>query len=139
VSGEVCRLAITLQLMLCGDLAAAPSVDAGAAARLDAHTVHARVERWLRPYAVARDFSGVVLIAQADRVLVAQAFGEADFAQGRPNRTATRFHIASLSKTFTPAVIEHLAAAGRLSLQDTLGRYVDGIPNGDAITIRQSR
>ena len=34
-----------------------------------------RADAWLRPYVEAGDFSGVLLIAQGDRVLVEQAYG----------------------------------------------------------------
>jgi CubicO group peptidase (beta-lactamase class C family) len=104
---------------------------------LDAAAVKAAVDGWLEPYVQARDFSGVILIAQDDRVLVEQAFGDADFATRRPNRPGTRFRIASLSKTFTAAAIEQLASQGKLSLDDHLDRYIGGIANGDAITLKQ--
>ena len=114
-------------------LAPACGSAADAAAALDAALVKARTERWLAPYVAAGDFSGVVLIAQGDRVLVHEAFGARD---GKPS-VATRFRVASLSKTFTAAVIEQLAAQGRLSLKDPLERYVPGIANGTQITIEQ--
>lgn len=104
---------------------------------LDAAAVKAGVDRWLEPYVQARDFSGVVLIAQGDKVLVEQAFGDADFGSGRANQLGTRFRVASLSKTFTAAAIEQLAAAGKLSLDDHLDKYIRGIANGDAITLKQ--
>jgi CubicO group peptidase (beta-lactamase class C family) len=50
-----------------------------------------------------RDFSGVVLIAQGDQILVEKAYGKADFQQHVANQAGTRFRIASLSQTFTTA------------------------------------
>ena len=115
---------------------AALGADADVAA-LDADTVAQRTDQWLTPYVAAHDFSGVVLIAQGDRVLVEKAYGEADFAHGRPNTVDTRFRIASLSKSFTAAGIEMLAKQGKLSFDDHLSRYIEGIPNGHIITIRE--
>ena len=103
---------------------------------LDADVVKSRTERWLAPYVAAGDFKGVVLIAQGDRVLVQEAFG-APGGQAAPLSVATRFRVASLSKTFTAAAIERLAARGKLSLKDTLEPYVPGIANGAQITIEQ--
>jgi hypothetical protein len=42
-----------------------------------------------------------------------------------------------VSKTFTAAAIEKLAKDGKLRSDDPLSRYVNGIPNGDSITIEQ--
>jgi CubicO group peptidase (beta-lactamase class C family) len=106
-------------------------------AQTDAPRVAARADEWLAPYLSAGDFSGVVLIAQGDQVLVEKAYGEADFEQGLANRVETRFWIASLSKTFTAAAIELLIAQGKVSLQDRLSKYVSGIANGDQITVEQ--
>src|SRR5262249_36756851 len=96
-----------------------------------------RAEAWLKAYTAARDFSGVVLIAQGDRVVFERAYGLADPQVGAPNRSDTRFRVASVSKTFTAAAIEKLVADGKLRYTDTLGRYVEGIPNGDSMTIEQ--
>jgi CubicO group peptidase (beta-lactamase class C family) len=108
-----------------------------AQAALDAETIQARVDRWIDPYLAAGDFSGVLLIAQGDRVLVAKAYGKADFKDDVANRIETRFRIASLSKTFTAAAIERLITEGKLSLNDHLSKYVSGIANGDKITVEQ--
>ena len=104
---------------------------------LDAKAVSARADAWLKAYQAAGDFSGVVLLAQGDRVLFQGAYGSADPQVGSPNRLETRFRVASVSKTFTAAAIEKLAKDGKLRYGDPLSRYVNGIPNGDSITIEQ--
>jgi CubicO group peptidase (beta-lactamase class C family) len=104
---------------------------------LDADDVAERTDQWLAPYVAAHDFSGVVLIAQGDRVLVEKAYGDADFGHQTPNSIDTRFRIASLSKSFTAAGIEMLAKQGKLSFKDHLSRYITGIPNGRIITIAE--
>lgn len=108
-----------------------------AQAGLDAAAVIARADAWLKPYQAAGDFSGVVLLAQGDKVLFEKAYGQADAQVGSPNRLETRFRVASLSKTFTAAAIEKLVNDGKLRYSDSLSRYVEGIPNGAAITIEQ--
>lgn len=45
--------------------------------------------------------------------------------------------IGSVSKPFVATAVLRLVAAGELTLDDTLEQYIPGIPNGDAITIRQ--
>jgi CubicO group peptidase (beta-lactamase class C family) len=100
-------------------------------------TVEARTDQWIKPYVAAGDFSGVLLIAQGDRMLVEKAYGKADFQHDVANRIETRFRIASLSKTLTAAAIELLIAQEKLSLKDPLSKYVSGIANGDKITVEQ--
>jgi CubicO group peptidase (beta-lactamase class C family) len=104
---------------------------------LDPGAVSARADAWLKSYQAAGDFSGVVLLAQGDKILFEKAYGQADSQVRSPNRLDTRFRIASLSKTFTAAAIEMLVADGKLRYSDPLNSYLDKIPYGEAITIEQ--
>ena len=45
--------------------------------------------------------------------------------------------IGSVTKTFTAALLMQLVGEGKLSLDDTIGKYIGGVPNGDTITLRQ--
>jgi D-alanyl-D-alanine carboxypeptidase len=45
--------------------------------------------------------------------------------------------IGSVTKTFTVSLLLQAEADGLLSLDDTIDKYVDGIPNGDKITLAQ--
>ena len=104
---------------------------------LDPAAVSARADGWLKSYQAAGDFSGVVLLAQGEKIIFQKAYGAADPQVGSLNRLDTRFRIASVSKTFTAAAIEKLVRDGKLRYSDSLSRYVQGIPNGDSITIEQ--
>ncbi len=87
---------------------------------------------------VAIDAPGAsVLIARGDTVLYEQARGLADVELGVPLTTSQMFRIGSVSKTFTAAAILKLVAAGKLSLDDPLSRYVPSFPNGAHITIAE--
>jgi len=107
------------------------------ATSLDPRIVDARADAWAKSFTDAGDFSGAVLIAQGDRVLVQRAYGKSDPQLGTPNRIDTRFRTASISKTFTAAAIEILVAQGKLKLTDKLGQFVTGVPNGDSMTVEQ--
>jgi D-alanyl-D-alanine carboxypeptidase len=50
---------------------------------------------------------------------------------------ADRVRIASITKTFVATAVLQLVDRGKLSLNDKLATYIDGIPNGDAISLRQ--
>lgn len=70
---------------------------------------------------------------------------------GVPATTSTPFRIASITKTFTAAVVTQLAAEGRLSLDDPMAAHLppdhadlvsrihvlDGVSYGERITVRQ--
>jgi D-alanyl-D-alanine carboxypeptidase len=65
------------------------------------------------------------------------AAGVGDLATAAPMRLDDHFRIASITKTFTATVVLQLVEEGMLSLDDRLGHFITGIPNGDGITIRQ--
>ncbi|MCE4026045.1 beta-lactamase family protein [Microbacterium sp. Au-Mic1] len=65
-----------------------------------------------------------------------KAYGNADLA-GTPMQVGMHTRIASLTKMYTATIVLQLAQEGRLALDDTIGTYVDGIPNGDTITLTQ--
>ena len=65
------------------------------------------------------------------------AFGKADIEANRPMDHADHIRIASITKTFVATAILQLVDQVKLSLDDTLAPYVEGIPNGEEITLRQ--
>ena len=77
-------------------------------------------------------FSGAILIARNDRVLLDKAYGMADQKNGIPNRTDTKFNVGSLNKMFTSVAIAQLAQAGKLSYDDTLAKILPDYPNQTA-------
>ncbi|MGW7451783.1 serine hydrolase domain-containing protein [Streptomyces sp. NPDC054787] len=66
-----------------------------------------------------------------------RAFGVADKATGAPLRTDMHMRIGSVTKTFTVTALLQLVDQGKVGLDDPIGRYIDGVPNGDRITLRQ--
>jgi hypothetical protein len=52
-------------------------------------------------------------------------------------RVDDHFRIGSNTKTMTSTVILQLVQEGKLSLDDPIGKYIQGVPNGDQITIAQ--
>jgi len=90
----------------------------------------ARLVDSITPYvgrrAQADSFSGTVLVAHRGKVIFVQSYGEAGKDFGAPNNKDTKFDLASMTKMFTGVAIMQLAQAGRLSLDDSLGRYLTG-------------
>ncbi|MCM1971963.1 serine hydrolase [Streptomyces sp. G1] len=66
-----------------------------------------------------------------------RAFGVADKATGAPMTDSLNMRIGSETKTFTVTAMLKLVDEGKIGLDDPIGKYVDGVPNGDRITLRE--
>ncbi|MFF3675179.1 serine hydrolase domain-containing protein [Streptomyces sp. NPDC002120] len=66
-----------------------------------------------------------------------RAFGVADKATGAPMTPGLNMRIGSETKTFTVTALLELVDEGKVALDDPIGKYVAGVPNGDRITLRQ--
>ncbi|MEU6097628.1 serine hydrolase domain-containing protein [Streptomyces sp. NPDC047079] len=66
-----------------------------------------------------------------------RAFGIADQHNGLPMAPDLYMRIGSETKTFTVTALLQLADRGRVALDDPIGKYVDGVPGGSRITLRQ--
>ena len=66
-----------------------------------------------------------------------RAFGVADKATRAPMKTDFYSRIGSVTKTFTVTAILQLADQGKLGLDDSIAEFVDGVPLGNRITLRQ--
>ena len=66
-----------------------------------------------------------------------KAYGQADPTTGAPMAIGMHTRIGSVTKTFTGTAILQLHQQGKLSVDDTIDKYVSGVPNGSTITVRQ--
>ena len=99
--------------------------------------LNSRVDAYIQPYVATNNFSGVVLIARDGRVLVNRAYGKADRERDIANQLNTRFHIASVSKSFTAAAILLLEQRGHLTVNDPLSKFIPDYPDGNKITVHE--
>ncbi|MFL6762647.1 MAG: serine hydrolase domain-containing protein [Sphingomicrobium sp.] len=101
--------------------------------------IAAEIDKRARILASEDSFAGAVLVAKGNRIVLKRAYGLADQEWRIPNRTDTAFHIASIGKMFTAAAIVKLAAEGKLSVDDTLAKWVPEYPHPEAaqITLKQ--
>jgi D-alanyl-D-alanine carboxypeptidase len=74
-------------------------------------------------------FAGAVLVAHQGKAIFAQAYGLADREHNIPNKLHTRFSLASINKMFTAVVTMQLVQAGKLALDDPLGKYLTDYPD----------
>jgi len=82
---------------------------------------------------------GSLVIAKDGKVLYTRAIGYAqvDATAKKPLTAASRFRIASITKTFTAVMILQLVEEGKLKLTDTLDKFFPQVPNAQKITILQ--
>lgn len=95
-----------------------------------ANTDVQRMDELINSYLVNKQFTGTVLIAKGDDILLNKGYGAANIAWNIPNSPATKFRIASVSKQFTAAAILLLAEDGKLSLGDSVTRHLPRSPSG---------
>ncbi len=63
--------------------------------------------------------------------------GVSDKASGAPMESDFYSRIGSVTKTFTVTSVLQLADQGKVALDDPIAKYIDGVPSGDQITLRQ--
>ncbi len=97
--------------------------------------LEARIDAYVAPYLRSNNFSGAILIARGGRVLLRKGYGMANQELGVANSPETKFHVASISKSFTAAAILLLEQRGMLSVSDPLRKFIPDYPDGDKITI----
>jgi CubicO group peptidase (beta-lactamase class C family) len=84
-------------------------------------------------------FSGAVLIARNGKVIFQKAWGRANRETGAPVTLDTQFRIGSMNKMFTSIATLQLVEAGKLKLDDPIGKYLTDYPNQDVaskVTVR---
>ena len=82
-------------------------------------------------------FSGTVLVAKGDHILLNKGYGLASHEFNIANTIDTTFRICSITKMVTAATIMQLQEKGQLNVSDTLNKYIPDYPRGDEITIHQ--
>jgi len=77
--------------------------------------------------AAADKFSGALLLARGDTILLREAHGLADRDKKVPNSVDTRFRTASMAKMFTAVAVLRLVQDGKLKLDDPIGKIVPAV------------
>ena len=102
--------------------------------------VQAALQAWLADRAAIEKVTGIAAyVSLGDPGPAVEAFAGTvgrDPSDG-PLRHDTLFHMGSTSKSFTAAVILKLEAAGKLSLDDTLGQWLPQYPAWKDVTLRR--
>lgn len=93
-------------------------------------------EEELNHYIKNGSFNGVVLVAKNEKILLKEAFGYKNLDSKIPLTTADKFQIGSLTKQFVAASFLKLQEEGRVSLDDSITKYLPGYSQYKNIKIR---
>ncbi|MEW2301253.1 serine hydrolase domain-containing protein [Streptomyces sp. NPDC006655] len=98
-----------------------------------ARRLDAAVQRVMREAHVPGVIVGVWTPGQRDYV---RAFGVANKETGQRMSPGLSMRIGSETKMFTVTAVLQLVDQGKVGLDDPIGKYLGGVPNGDRITVR---
>ncbi len=132
--------AMTVTALLIGggasvSIAAPARVDVSlASARSDAPAITSAIRRVMGTASIPGAIVGIWRPGQPAYV---RAFGVRNRRTGRPMSTGLYMRIGSETKTFTVTAVLQLVDRHKLGLDDPIGRYVRGVPDGNVITIRE--
>jgi len=95
-----------------------------------------RIETYVAPLA-AHELSGTLLVARGDRVLVEKSFGYASYELRVPFTPTTPTNVASITKPMTIIIASRLAEARKLSVNDTVSKWLPEYVHGSRMTVTQ--
>lgn len=107
-----------------GPGAPAPAINAA----MTSADINSAFDAYFTKLAADDEFSGVALVARNGVPVFFNAYGLADREKKIPNNIRTRFNLGSINKMFTQVAIRQLVAAGKLSVTDTLGKFLPDYP-----------
>jgi CubicO group peptidase (beta-lactamase class C family) len=125
-------------LVFCALVAAAPAVRSQETSKPD--ILNARIDSFVSQRVAVDAFSGAILVARNGEPVYQRAAGVANRETGAPVALDTKLTIASTTKLFTNIAIRQLEQAGKLSLADTVGKFLPDYPNAKVrskVTIEQ--
>lgn len=97
-----------------------------------------RLEAVADAFAATSKFSGTVLVAKGDRVLLDKGYGSANLEWNIPNAPGTKFRLGSVTKQFTAASVLLLEDRGKLKVSEPVSKYLSDLPAAwNKITIAQ--
>lgn len=98
--------------------------------------ISAELDKAIQDAMAAGSAPGAIVAISTPEGRFVRAYGLADTADELDMDPAMTTRIGSVTKTFTVTGVLQLVDEGKLGLDDPIGDYLPGVPNGDTITIR---
>jgi len=127
VASMSCKLRLLLSLFL-------PLVAMNAVAANTNPEIDAVAQEWLASTGAP---SVSIAIVEHGALTYAHAYGKARLEPGMLATTATRYAVDSVSKEFTAAAVLFLVEQGKMSLDDTAGKWFPDLGPASQTTVRQ--
>lgn len=80
---------------------------------------------------------GAMVLLRTPQGNVTFGYGTTEIGTANPPRADIHFRAASNTKTMTAAAIVQMVQEGKLSFDDPISKYVDGVPGGDKVTLTE--
>ncbi|KRA23353.1 hypothetical protein ASD65_02175 [Microbacterium sp. Root61] len=96
--------------------------------------LQAALEATMAEYDVPGAVAGVWIPGEGSWTTAA---GLADIESATPTTTEMSWPLRSITKSYTVTLLLQLVDEGKVSLDDTIGEYVEGVTNGERITLRE--
>lgn len=96
---------------------------------LAAQDISSRVDDYMNAQMQANLFSGSILIAGSDQILVRKGYGMSNVELDVPNSPETKFRLGPIAQQFTAMAILQLQEKGKLDVQDSICKYIPECPN----------
>ena len=115
--------------------AGGPTSTSPPGAAFDAATVK-RLDELVRRFQDVNQTPGALIGIWSPQGTYISPTGVADVTTKAPLELDMQFKIASQTKSFTGNLALQLVSEGEVDLDDHISKWIDGVPNGDKITIR---
>ncbi len=107
-----------------------------AEAAFDAATLE-RLDDLLAEFQEVNQTPGALIGIWSPQGTYVSASGVSDITTQAPLEPDMQFKIASQTKSFTGVLVLQLVSEGKVGLDDPISTWIEGVPNGDVITVRQ--
>jgi CubicO group peptidase (beta-lactamase class C family) len=94
-----------------------------------AQNLSSRIERYLNAQVLENGFSGTVLVAQGDAVLINKSFAPPSALGSKFSQAQNRFPVGSIAEQFIAAAILQLEVAGQVGLDSPICDYISDCPS----------
>ena len=96
-----------------------------------------KLDRYFDALADHDKFMGSVAVSRNGELVYTRSVGFTDVGKGFPADEHSLYRIGSISKTFTSVMVMKAVEKGKISLDQTIGKYFPMVPNAEKITVGQ--
>lgn len=96
-----------------------------------------KINEYMKQFSNEKTFDGSVLVLHKGEVILNKSYGLADKENKVPFTNDLQFPVGSITKSMTAIAILQLEEEGKLSISDSLSKYLPEFPHSDNMTLHQ--